>query len=99
MPPWLEHNRVANNLLNLILAGARAVGSTEVDLIIAEQAEVKPPIACEAHTVACRAEWIGDSADKPQLAARPWNPVSSGGVAWVLAIDLKLAKVRLDLGD
>jgi hypothetical protein len=53
MPPWLDHNCVANNLLNLTLAGARTDGGSEIDLIITEQAEVKPPIACEAHAVTC----------------------------------------------
>src|SRR5215217_4664975 len=91
MPPRLERHRVANDLLNPCLSGAGAQLGAQIDLVIAQQAQMQPAVGGQAHAVACRAERVADRADETKLALRTWNAEAAGRVGWCEAKRFKWA--------
>ncbi len=74
MAPWLEHDRMADNLLDISLGCTGPECGPQIDFIITQEAEMQPPIRGEPHPVACRTEWVGHCADKAELPTRTDDP-------------------------
>jgi hypothetical protein len=78
--PGLERHCVADDLLDSRLCGTGAQLGAQIDLVIAQQAQVQTAISSQSHSIACRTERVADRADKAELALRARDAKAPGRV-------------------
>src|SRR4051794_35364844 len=99
MTPGLERHRVANDLLNPRLRGAGPQLRAQIDLVIAQQAQVQSAIGGQAHAITCRTKWIADRANEAELTLGTRDAKAAGRISRRQAKWLKRAMNGLQLSD